>query len=620
MKDGFIKLALASPEVRVGDVRFNAEQIDRAITEADAKNAGILVLPELSLTGATCGDLFMSDTLVNGAKDALFELVKRTEGLGFPVVVGLPVALFGRLYNAGAVISDGAVVGIVPCTKASGVFSAWTEANTVVELNGVSVPCGRLVFCAREMPDFTFGVEVGADATGAIPASAYLATAGANLVCSIGARAATVGSAAQNVEVLSVRSHEQKGAIAFVGAGPTESVTDALYSGERAVCVLGEVVEKSALTTGMTTCDVDLGAVAYKRRGEAVVREGFTRVELSVRIKDVELTSEVNSSPFVAACDRQARQNAVEVLSIQSKALARRMAHIGAKSLVIGMSGGLDSTIALLVCAKAVDELGLPRSAVKAISMPGFGTSSKTRGNAEIISERLGTDFKEISIVSAVRQHFADIGHDESVRDVTYENSQARERTQILMDVANKTGGIVVGTGDLSEVALGFATYNGDHMSMYGVNGSVPKTLIRSVITEHARCLDDEVLAKALIDVVATPVSPELLPTKDGAIAQITEDIVGPYELHDFFLYHMIERGAGARKIMRLATKAFEGVYDTATIVKWLRRFITRFFAQQFKRSCMPDGVKVTEISLSPRGAWAMPSEASARLWLEEIE
>ena len=620
MKDGFIKLALASPSVKVGDVAHNAQEISNLIRQADEQNVGLLVLPRLSLTGATCGDLFLRDTLLSAAADALGQLAKQTQGLNLAVAVGLPVKLHGRLYDVGAVLCDGKIAGIVPSGKADGVFLPWGADGEIVEICGQQVCCGNIVFEAQGCTDYTFGIEVGGDFCGAIPASARLALAGANLICTMCALPATVGGNLLNVDTLRVRSREQGTALAMVSAGPTESVTDVLYSGQRAACVLGEVIHNDYLTTGISICDVDLGAVAFKRRDVQAQGSNALRVTLPIQCRDLRLSSEVNCNPFVPACEEQAVINVREALTIQSKALARRIQHIGARSLVIGISGGLDSTLAILVCARAVDELGMDRGAIKAISMPGFGTSKKTRGNAEIISERLGADFKEISIGAAVRRHFEDIGHDENVHDVTYENSQARERTQILMDVANKTGGIVVGTGDLSEVALGFATYNGDHMSMYGVNASVPKTLMRNIITVAARDADDQQLSRALLDVVATPVSPELLPTKGGQIAQITEDIVGPYELHDFFLYHLIERGAGARKIFRLASKAFEGVYDGDTIKKWLKRFISRFFAQQFKRNCMPDGVKVTDISLSPRGAWTMPSEASAALWLEELD
>lgn len=620
MKDGFIKLVLASPEIKVGDVRANSAEIEKIIRAQNGRNTGLLVFPELSLTGATCGDLLKQSTLTTVAQAELVRLAGVTAEVGFPVVVGLPFAFRGKVFNAGAVLSAGQVQGIVPAKVGKGVFASFAYDTESVEIAGTEVPVGSLIFSAKDVPDFTFGIEVGADGEGVLPMSAYLVEAGANLVCSMTARPATVGSVRAGVEELRVRSAIAKCALARVGAGPTESVTDALYSGERTVCVAGEVIGTSELiSSGVLECDVDLGAVAFLRRECEIADGAFARVELPVSVQDVELTTQVKKSPFVNSCEKTARRDALEVLEIQSSALARRMAHIGAKSLVIGISGGLDSTIALLVCAKAVDKLGLPRTAIKAVSMPGFGTSKKTRGNAEIVSERLGTDFSEISIEGAVRRHFEDIGHDENVHDVTYENSQARERTQILMDLANKTGGIVVGTGDLSEVALGFATYNGDHMSMYGVNASVPKTLIRKVISVYAEGETDVELARALFDVVATPVSPELLPTNEGEIAQITEDIVGPYELHDFFLYHLVERGAGPRKIFRLAQKAFDGEYDGVTIKKWLKRFLQRFFAQQFKRSCMPDGVQVTDVSLSPRGAWAMPSEASVSAWLEEL-
>ena len=621
MKDGFIKIALSSPRVTVGDVCANVREIEAVIREAAKQGAGLVVFPELCLTGATCADLFKQDALVASAKEGLCYLAGLTKDLSVAVAVGLPYANRGKVVNVAAVLCAGKVAGLVPCRTASGVFAPYALGTELVKIDGYEVPMGNLIFSVEGAPDISFGLEVGADANGAIPTQSYLAEAGANLVCTMGARPATVGSAQRNLCLQKMRSYAAKTALAFVGAGPTESVTDAVYSGERSVCSLGEELKSAEfLTTGITYADVDLGAVAYAKREDVCDDGAFTRVELDLCTGEVVLTDKVDRFPFIAASNEKAIKQAREALTIASRALARRIAHIGAKSLVLGISGGLDSTLAILVCARAADELNMDRKAIKALSMPGFGTSKKTRGNAEIISERLGTDFKEISIEGAVRRHFEDIGHDETVRDVTYENSQARERTQILMDYANKTGGIVVGTGDLSEVALGFATYNGDHMSMYGVNASVPKTMMRNIITVAAGDMADEVLKNALLDVVSTPVSPELLPTDGGKIAQITEDIVGPYELHDFFIYHVIMRGARPRKVLRLARQAFDGVYDDETIKKWLKKFLSRFFSQQFKRSCMPDGVKVTDVSLSPRGAWNMPSEASANVWLKEIE
>ena len=635
MKYGFIKVAAASPALRVADCRYNAEQSVAAMQRAAAAGVRLLVLPELGLTGYTCGDLLLQPVLQQGALHALQTLLAVSAGLPMTTVAGLPLEVEGKLYNCAAVLHGGKILGVVPKTNLPN-YGEFYEARwftpapaeaKAISLLGQQVPFGiDLLFCCRELPEYKLAVEICEDLWVALPPSTRHAMAGATVIANCSASDETIGKAEYRRELITGQSARLMAGYLYADAGRGESTTDMVFAGHDLIAENGRLLAETALFTNeMIVTEIDVHRLTAERRRtntwRAADSAGYTIIPFSLPAEVTTLTRLIDPHPFVPADSAERKQRCEAILTMQAEGLRRRLEHIGCPCAVLGISGGLDSTLALLVAVRALDLLGRPRTDMIAVTMPGFGTTHRTRSNAELLCEKLGVTLRTVSIAAAVRQHFKDIGHDESVTDTTYENAQARERTQVLMDIANQENGIVVGTGDLSELALGWATYNGDHMSMYGVNGSIPKTLVRYLVRHAAETCGDEALAAVLYDILDTPVSPELLPADEGGrIAQKTEDLVGPYELHDFFLYHFIRYGCPPQKLLYLAENAFAGRYDRAVILKWLRTFCRRFFQQQFKRSCLPDGPKVGSVTLSPRGDWRMPSDASAALWLREID
>ena len=646
-ENGFIRAAAASPALRVADCAYNAAQIIGVMREYAEKNVQLLCLPEFALTGYTCSDLFLQETLLRGAEDGLTAILKASEGLNLVVLVGLPVRHNGKLYNCAAVLCNGELLGLVPKMHLPNYgefyerrWFAPAPADPVwVEFAGQGpVPLGSgLVYrcCDEGAEDMVLGVEVCEDLWVPAPPSTEMALAGATVILNPSASDEIIGKADYRRSLISNQSARLYCAYAYADASEGESTTDMVFAGENLVYENGsKLAATKLLTCDMAVADVDLDRLVAERRRSTT----WTRADDAPEATSVEFSFEgvlaeepvlrdacdidrvFPRAPFVPVDHGDLAERCETILNLQTAGLKTRLAHTGTKAAVIGLSGGLDSTLALLVTVRAFDALGLPRTGITAVSMPGFGTTHRTKSNAESLARDLGVSFREVSIHAAVEQHFKDIEHDPAVQDVTYENSQARERTQLLMDVANQANGLVIGTGDLSELALGWATYNGDHMSMYGVNGSIPKTLVKYLVEWVANNKVDEASRTTLLDIVDTPISPELIPADEhGNIKQKTEDLVGPYELHDFFLYHFLRFGASPAKIYFLAKRAFGETYDDATLKKWLHTFFRRFFQQQFKRSCLPDGPKVGSISLSPRGDWRMPSDAMATLWLDEI-
>lgn len=633
MKNGFLRCAAAVPDVRVADCEYNADRIIEMSREAAENNCSLIVFPELSVTGYTCEDLFLSETLLNGAKKALMRIAEETAELKTVIVTGLPLSYENKLYNCAAVLCEGRILGFVPKKNIPSYsefyemrrFTPWTgEFDYLDEWNAYF---GSLVFTCKEHPLFTFGIEICEDLWVPEPPSAELCRNGALLICNPSGSDEAIGKKEYRRKLTEMQSARLVCGYIYTGCGFGESTQDMVFSGHSMICENGTLLsETKPFTGGIIYADVDVERLSAERRrmttypaiGER--SEKCERVTFSLTPPDLELSRYFSRTPFVPAGKTDLEERCEEIITMQATGLATRLRHIGCKTAVIGLSGGLDSTLALIVTVHAFDMLTLDRRGIIAVTMPCFGTTARTKSNALTLAEAYGTTIKEIDITASVRQHFADIGQDESCHDVTYENAQARERTQVIMDIANKENGIVIGTGDLSELALGWATYNGDHMSMYGVNCSVPKTLVRHLVSYEAGRAEEKAAA-VLRDVLDTPVSPELLPpTEDGTISQKTEDIVGPYELHDFFLYYTLRCGFTPKKIFRLAVHAFGNAYDKAEIYKWLRTFTWRFFAQQFKRSCLPDGPKVGSVTLSPRGDWRMPSDASSALWMNELD
>jgi NAD+ synthase (glutamine-hydrolysing) len=633
MRDGFIKVAAASPDLRVADCEYNALRTVEAAREAAGRGAQVIVFPELGLTGYSCGDLFLQDTLLRGALNALATVRAQTSELDAAVVVGLPYLHRGKLYNCAAVLNKGYIVGLVPKENIPNYSEFYEQRHFAsgaqltpepVDVLGDSVIFGGdTVFDCAAIPDLHLGVEICEDLWVPEPKSARLAALGANVIVNLSASDELAGKAAYRREL--VKSHSARLLCAYVYADASlgESTQDLVFAGH---CLIAEngalLAESRRFEPGLIFADIDLGRLEFDRRRMNTFRaeSGELRAELELEARECDLRDRYFAkSPFVPESGSQRAERCEEILAIQAAGLARRLRHTGAKKSVVGLSGGLDSTLALIVTARAYDMLGLPHSDIIAVTMPCFGTTARTRGNAEKLADAYGAELRTVDIKAAVNQHFEDIGHSWDDHSVTFENAQARMRTLVLMDIANKFGGLVIGTGDLSELALGWATYNGDHMSMYGVNASVPKTLVRYLVDYEAERCGGEA-GEVLRDILATPVSPELLPPKDGEISQCTEKLVGPYELHDFFLYHMVRFGSSPRKIYRMALRAFDGDYDAETIKTWLKTFVRRFFTQQFKRSCLPDGPKVGSVALSPRGDWRMPSDACASLWLAEAE
>lgn len=633
MKDGYIKVAAATPHIKVADCTYNREQILKEIEQAAGQQVRLLVLPELCLTGYTCGDLFLQETLLQGAGEGLRWLLEKTKHLPMIIVVGLPLSIDCKLYNVAAFLYRGGLLGLVPKTYMPNYSEFYevrhfTRGNAQVrevEVAGQEVPFGtRLLFRCTQMPEFTIGCELCEDLWVPNPPSVAHALAGATVVCNPSASVEVTAKEGYRRQLVSAQSARTISAYIYADAGEGESTTDVVFSAHNLICENGTVLAESRrFTNQMVITEIDIKKLSVERRRmntyECEGVQDYRVVAFDMPIEETVLTRRFAQTPFIPSDKQRRTERCEEIFTLQAMGLKKRLVHTNCQSAVIGLSGGLDSTLALLVTARAFDLAGMDRKGILGITMPGYGTTDRTYQNALTMARTLGVTLKEISIVPAVDQHFRDIEHDKAIHDITYENSQARERTQILMDMANQSNGMVIGTGDLSEMALGWATYNGDHMSMYAVNVSIPKTLVRYLVQYYAENTDEKTSA-VLFDVLDTPVSPELLPPENGEIAQKTEDIVGPYELHDFYLYYYMRFGYRPGKIYRIAQKTFAGVYDNATILKWMKTFYRRFFSQQFKRSCVPDGPKVGTVSLSPRGDLRMPSDASVALWMQELE
>ena len=642
MRDGFIKIAAATPDLHVADCAYNTSEIVKLAKEAAAKGAKLITFPELCLTGYTCGDLFLQETLLEGAMQALGTVCRETAELQAVIVVGLPMRYNGKLYNIAAPIVHGRVLAFVPKTHIPNYsefyeqrhfYSGKTLDDEGIEAKNIGVKTlneeynyihigNDFIFRCEEQPLFTFGVEICEDLWVPNPPSTALAQMGAHIIVNLSASDEIIGKAGYRRDLVRQQSGRLLCAYLYADAGFGESTQDLVFAGHDLIAENGALLAESKMfSQGIIYADIDLQRLAHERQR----MNTFESIEggvFSFSLEPVEndlADRTFPRTPFVPANKALRDERCEEILTLQATGLATRLRHTHAKTAVVGLSGGLDSTLALIVLVHAFDMLELDRKGILAVTMPCFGTTARTKGNAEKLAEAYGVTLKTVDIKAAVDQHFMDIGQSKDDLSVTFENGQARMRTLVLMNLANKNGGMVVGTGDLSELALGWATYNGDHMSMYGVNGSIPKTLVRYLVAYEAdRTLGE--LSDVLQDVLDTPVSPELLPPKDGEISQKTEDLVGPYELHDFFLYYMLRFGYPPRKIFRAAHKTFAGVYDDATIKKWLTTFMRRFFTQQFKRSCLPDGPKVGTVTLSPRGDWRMPSDAVSALWLKEAE
>lgn len=634
MRHGFIKVAAATPDIRVADVDYNKGQIIKQMDEAAEAGAKIIVFPELCITGYTCSDLFLQDILLNSAKKALVEIAEHTKNLDALVFVGVPIAVGGELYNVAAALNHGNILGFTTKSFLPNYgefyemrqFRPGPKKAEKILFGGKEIPFGpQLLFVENQMANLIVSAEICEDVWSPVPPSIEAAREGATVIVNCSASDETIGKASYREALISGQSARLISGYIYANAGEGESTTDLVFGGHNLIAENGTILaEAKRFSNGIIYTEFDVQKIANERRKNTTFTETqehvLPRIPFGLEQTETILTRTFPSRPFVPRDDQERAKRCEEILTIQAMGLKKRLAHTHAKSAVVGISGGLDSTLALLVTAKAFDALGLERSGITAVTMPCFGTTDRTYQNACKMSLKVGATLREVRIGDAVMQHFKDIGHDPQDHSVTYENSQARERTQVLMDIANQTGGLVIGTGDMSELALGWATYNGDHMSMYGVNASVPKTLVRHLVHYFADTCEDSSLKEVLYDVLDTPVSPELLPPKDGEIAQKTEDLVGPYELHDFFLYYFLRIGYEPGKIYRIAKLSFAGEYDDETIYKWLRTFCWRFFSQQFKRSCLPDGPKVGTVALSPRGDWRMPSDASVAVWMKELE
>ena len=640
MSQGFVRVAAAIPQVMVADCDFNRLQIEQLMLEAENKGVQLICFPELSITGYTCGDLFNQQLLLNAAERNLGLLLRSTEQLNLLAIVGMPVKSCGKLFNVAVVIQAGKILGVVPKTHLPNYseyyekrwFASAVEAlHDSVQLCGETVPFGTQQIFAAAAGGVSFGIELCEDLWTPAPPSGQLAMQGAELIFNLSASNEVIGKHDYLLQLIKQQSARCLAGYIYASAGVGESTTDLVFAGNGIIVENGTILATSdrfALKEQLIVSEIDVDRLRADRQRISSFTEGatgmyaphFTSIPFDLLHVKEGLSRTVNSTPFVPQ-DQDLNSRCEEIFSIQTCGLAKRVQHTHCHQMVVGISGGLDSTLALLVCAKVCDRLELPRTSIIGVTMPGFGTTDRTYNNAIALMQSLGVTIREISIRKACEQHFEDIGHDPALHNVTYENSQARERTQLLMDIANQVNGMVIGTGDLSELALGWATYNGDQMSMYGVNASIPKTLVRYLVKWVADTQLDQSSSDTLLDILDTPVSPELLPARaDGTIAQKTEDIVGPYALHDFYLYYMLRFGFTPAKIFFLAKHAFAGTYSDEIIKKWLITFMRRFFTQQFKRSCMPDGPKVGSINLSPRGDWRMPSDAAYTLWVNEAE
>ena len=634
MHHGFIKVASATPALQVAGCAYNTEQLLALMAQAAQAGVRLLVFPELAITGYTCGDLFLQRTLLEGAVTGLRAILQASRDYDMLVVAGLPLAVDAKLYNTAAVCLRGRLLGLIPKANLptynefyeGRLFAAGPAKPRLLSLLGQEVPFGSdLIFCCNQLPAFRLGVEICEDLWVPQPRSSVLALAGATVIANPSASNETIGKAEYRRQLVLSHSARLVAGYVYADAGADESTTDLVFSGHNLIAENGVLLAQSEpFSQGLLISELDVDRLEEERRRQSTYpsadTQGFTLVPFDLPLQAAALTRRIDPRPFVPGDAQLRAQRCESIFAIQAMGLKKRIAHTRCRRAVIGISGGLDSCLALLVSVRAMDLLGRPRSDVLAVTMPCFGTTRRTRSNAELLCQQLGVSFDCVDISESVRRHLADIGHSEQQQDVTYENAQARERTQVLMDIANRENGLVVGTGDLSELALGWATYNGDHMSMYGVNASIPKTLVRHMVQYAADTAGSEPLSAVLNDILNTPVSPELLPAQNGEIAQKTEDIVGPYALHDFFLYYMMRFGFTPGKIYRLALAAFQNEYSPETVLAWLRTFYRRFFSQQFKRSCLPDGPKVGSVALSPRGDWRMPSDASAALWLAELD
>jgi NAD+ synthase (glutamine-hydrolysing) len=653
MKDGFIKVAACTPEIQVADVDFNVDKIISQLEKCREEGVKVAVFPELCITGYTCQDLFFQNALLDKAMEGVVKIAKTTADSDMLVAVGVPVRANGKLYNCAAVIQDGEVRAFVPKTHLPN-YNEFYEARHFAPYRGECAaidlreygqlefipPMEQTVFVCEEIPELVVGFELCEDLWVADPVSNYLAKAGATLICNLSASDEVIGKDSYRRQLVSNQSARLVSGYIYCSAGDGESTQDMVFSGHNIIAENGSILAESRLfENGITISEIDFKKLAFERRKISTYpasaewdysskdsgfldMENISRERFSLEIGETALTRKFAKTPFIPSNQAERNERCHLILQMQSHGLMKRIAHTHSKTVVIGISGGLDSTLALLVCVMAMDLLKRPHTDIVAVTMPCFGTTKRTRSNAEILCDALGVTFREVDISKAVLQHFEDIGHDYNDHSVVFENGQARERTKVLMNIANQVSGMVVGTGDLSELALGWATYNGDHMSMYGVNASIPKTLVRHIVQYYGDTCTSDTLRDVLYDILDTPVSPELLPTDESGteMTQKTEDLVGPYELHDFFLYYGIRWGFEPSKVKRLAKYAFEGDYPDEVIDKWIKTFYRRFFSQQFKRSCLPDGAKIGSVTLSPRGDWRMPSDAVAKLWLEDID
>lgn len=637
MVDGYITVATATPKIKVADVTYNNNEVIRLMKEAAGNNAKIIVFPELCITGYTCHDLFLQAALLRAAKEGLLSIVEASTDIDALVFVGLPIEKDGKLYNVAAAVNKGKLLGFIPKQYLPNYgefyearhFAVGNDKALAYDFNGVSVPFGQnILFTIDSCETISVACELCEDLWVANPPSTRHAMNGANIIVNLSASNELVGKDSYRRSLVAATSARLMCGYVYASAGEGESTQDVVFSGHNMIAENGSMLAEANLFSDIeiTYADIDVQKLNSERRRANTfisnVGQGdeYVRVPVTITDKTCKLSRKYAPRPFVPDDRTLRNERCAQILNIQALGLKKRLSHIGCPASVIGISGGLDSTLALLVTARAYDMLGVSRENIVAVTMPCFGTTDRTYSNACELTRKLGATLREINIEKSVTQHFIDIGHNIENHNVVYENGQARERTQILMDIANEVNGIVVGTGDMSELALGWATYNGDHMSMYAVNAGVPKTLVRHLVRYYADTCGDESLSSVLMDVLDTPVSPELLPPKDGVISQITEDLVGPYELHDFFLYYMLRFGFSPKKIYRIAQIAFEGQFDKAAILKWEKTFIRRFFSQQFKRSCLPDGPKVGSTAVSPRGDLRMPSDAVAKVWMDELE
>ena len=633
MRDGFISVACGTPKLRLADCHYNAEQTFTMMRQAEKAGAKVLVLPELGLTGYSCGDLFYQETLLRGAEEALSTVLEATRNLEVVTAVGLPVKGNNKLYNCAAVIQKGQILGLIPKTHLPNYgefyekrqFAATPEENQSVTLLGKSVPFGsHLVFRCATMPDLVLGFEICEDMWAPCSPAVDLAAAGAIVVGNLSASNDLVGKDSYRRQLVTMQSAKLLCGYVYSSCGEGESTSDVVFGAHQMIAENGTMLAERRFDGGLLVSEIDIQRLAYERRRTQMFDRApqVWEVPFSLTVSPTKLTRYVAPMPFVPEDKSDRDERCREILLLASLGLKQRLEHTGAKTAVVGLSGGLDSTLAVLVTGLAMKMLDRPMTDIIAVTMPCFGTTDRTKNNAVILAERMGATLKTVDISASVRSHFKDIGHDMEDHSVTFENGQARERTQVLMDIANKNGGLVIGTGDLSELALGWCTYNGDHMSMYAVNCTIPKTLVRHLVGYLARdnAEKDRELKDVLEDILDTPVSPELLPAVQGQISQKTEDLVGPYELHDFFLYYMLRWGFSPAKIYRLAVYALGKQYSREVILKWLKTFYRRFFSQQFKRNCVPDGPKIGSVAMSPRGDWRMPSDAKWTLWQAELE